>query len=66
MSEPLYVNLQPGEQAMTIAASNIYAALIMSGEAKENPEEAMKRAAHEAVRLARLVDDNVIAPGEMS
>jgi len=66
MPEPLYVNLQPGEQAMTIAASNIYAAYIISGQAKADPEGMLKQSALEAIRLARVVDENVIAPGEMT
>jgi hypothetical protein len=66
MSDPLYVNLQPGEQAITIAASNIYAAYVISGQAKADPEGMLKQAALEAIRLARTVDENVIAPGEMS
>lgn len=57
-----YVQLQPDEQAMTIAASNIYAAYVMSGQANE---DTLKRAALEAIRLARLVDENVTVPGEM-
>ena len=66
MSEPLYVNLQPGEQAMTIAAAHIYAAYVISGQAKADPEATLKQAALEAIRLARFVDENVIAPGEMT
>jgi len=66
MSDPLYVNLQPGEQAITITAGKIYAAYIVSGQAKDDPEGCMKQAVGEAIKLARLVDDGVIAPGEMS
>lgn len=58
-----YVHLQPDEQALTIAASNIYAAYVVSGQAKDDPGS-LKRAALEAIRLARMVDENVIAPGE--
>lgn len=60
-----YVQLQPDEQAMTIAASNIFAAYVISGEAKADPDGTLKRAALEAIRLARLVDENVTVPGEM-
>jgi hypothetical protein len=60
-----YVALQPDEQAMTIAASNIYAAYVVSGQATDDPEGTLKRAALEAVRLARYVDENVVVPGEM-
>lgn len=66
MAEPLHVNLHPSEQAITLAASHIYAAYVVSGFAKEDPDEAMKKAVATAIQLARSVDDNVIAPGEMS
>lgn len=65
MPEPLYVNLQPSEQAMVIAAAQIYAAYVMSGQAKADPAATLQQAAMEAIRLARTVDENVIAPGEM-
>jgi hypothetical protein len=65
MSEPLYINLQPSEQAMVIAAAQIYAAYVISGQAKEDPAAMLKQAAMEAIRLGRTVDENVIAPGEM-
>lgn len=65
MPDPIYLNLQRGEEALAIAASNIFAAYIISGEAKEDPEGKLQQAALDAIRLARLVDDNVIVPGEM-
>lgn len=65
MTKPSYVNLQPGEEILTIAASNIYAAYIATGQVGDNVEAMLERAAKEAIRLAQLVDDNVIVPGEM-
>ena len=66
MTDPNYVNLQPSEQAVLMAASQIYAAYIQSGAAKEDPEALMRHSVVEAIQLARMVDDHVIAPGEMS
>ena len=42
MTDPKYVNLQPSEQAVLMAASQIYAAYIQSGAAKEDPEALMR------------------------
>jgi hypothetical protein len=66
MAQSFHVNLHPSEQAITLAASHIYAAYIISGQVNDDPSATMQKAILEAIQIARIVDDHVIAPGEMS
>lgn len=61
-----YLTLQATEGYVVLAASQIYAALIQAGQVAPGAEdEAMKRAIRDAIRLAKSVDDAIIAEGEM-
>lgn len=60
-----YLNLQPTEQAITTAAGQIYAAYVANGQAEKDPEKYIQLAVEEAIKLATLVDDKVVTPGEM-
>ncbi len=66
MSENVYINLQPTEQHITVAAAQIFAAYIVSGEAGSDSAGAMQKAVDEAIQIARMVDDKVITSGEMA
>lgn len=63
--EQTYLNLQPTEQAVVHAAGQIYAAYVIAGKAEEDPEGYQEKAVIEAVKIARMVDEKVVAPGEM-
>lgn len=63
--EQTYLNLQPTEQAIIHAAGQIYAAYVANGKAESAPEEFQKKAVAEAIEIAKLVDQMVVAPGEM-
>lgn len=61
-----YLTLQQTEGYVVLAASQIYAALIQSGQvAAGSEDEAMQRSIRDAIRLAKAVDTAVIAEGEM-
>jgi hypothetical protein len=66
MANQTHLNLHPSEQAITLAASHIYAAYIVSGQIDADRNRAMRQAIEEAIEIARIVDERVIAPGEMS
>jgi hypothetical protein len=61
-----YLTLQNTEGYIVIAASQIYAALIQAGKVDAGSEaDAMAQAVRDAIRIAKAVDDAVIAEGEM-
>jgi len=66
MKNSNYLSLQPTEQALTIAASQIYAAYVSSGQVQGETEAWIERAVNEAIMIGLKVDDKVIVPGEMS
>ena len=62
-----YLSLKPSEIAVTQAAATIFAAYISTGLVREGSEdEWMKRAVHEAVRIAKLTDTAITSDDEMS
>jgi len=61
-----YLTLQATEGYVVLAASQIYAALIQSGQVAPGAEDdAMQRSIRDAIRLAKAVDSAIIAEGEM-
>ncbi len=61
-----YLKLQKSEGYVIQAAAQIYSALLASGRVEEGQEEAcMEKAVRDAIRIAKTVDDAVIAEGEM-
>ena len=66
MNKLEYLCLQPTEQSLTIAASQIYAAYVASGQAKDDPSAWLDRAVDEAILIGRKIDERVVVPGEMS
>ena len=60
-----FLVLKPSERTVVESAAHIYAAYITSGRAGEGQEaEWMERAIRDAIRIARIVDDNVQADNE--
>lgn len=66
MNKLEYLSLQPTEQALTVAASSIYAAYVASGQVQNDAEVWIDRAVSEAILIGKKVDDRVVVPGEMS
>lgn len=65
MNKP-YMSLQPTEIALLEAASRIYAARLVAGQVPGGGEtEALRTAVTEALRLARTIDENVMADKEL-
>lgn len=61
-----YVRLQQSEGYIIEAAAQIYAAHVATGRLEEGQEAAcMERSIRDAIRIAKTVDDAVIAEGEM-
>jgi hypothetical protein len=61
-----YLTLQDTEGYVVIAAAQIYAAMIQTGQASAGDEDqAMQRAIRDAIRIAKSVDLAIIAEGEM-
>ncbi len=60
------LTLQPSEQAILAAASRLYAAYVVAGQVAEGQEDGWRaRSVREAVMIARLVDDTVVADDEV-
>ena len=60
-----YISLKPSEMVITQAAATIFAAYISAELVREGSEdEWMKRAVHEAVRIAKLTDAAVTSDDE--
>ena len=65
MNKP-YMSLQPTEVALLDAASRIYAARLSSGQVAEGGEQAaLQTSVTESFRLARLIDEGVMADKEL-
>ena len=65
MSKP-YINLQPSEAVLVQAAATIYSAYLTIGRVAEGEEnDWLKRSIQDAVRIARITDDNVTADKEV-
>jgi len=61
-----YLKLQQSEGYIIQAAAQIYAAHVTAGHIKEGQDDAcMEKAIRDAIRIAKTVDDAVIAEGEM-
>ena len=61
-----YIKLQQSEGYIIQAAAQIYAAHIVSGRIEGGQEDAcMQQAIRDAIRIAKTVDEVVIAEGEM-
>jgi hypothetical protein len=61
-----YLKLQRSEGYIIQAAAQIYAAHVGTGRLEEGQEAAcMERSIRDAIRIAKTVDDAVIAEGEM-
>ena len=66
MSKP-YITLQPSEQTIVGAAATIYSGYLVSGRVPEGSEsDWLKRSIQDAIRIARLTDDNVQADSELT
>ena len=64
MNRP-YMSLQPTEIALLEAASRIYSARLAAGQVPDGGEtEALGTAVTEALRLARVIDESVMADKE--
>ena len=65
MNKP-YMNLQPTEVALLDAASRIYSARLASGKVPDGGEDAaLQTSMNESIRLARLIDETVMADKEL-
>ena len=64
VSKP-YVTLKPSEQSILTAAATIYAGYVVAGSVPEGAvKEWLRRALKEAIALAQLTDESVMADGE--
>ena len=60
------MTLQPTEMALPGTAGRIYAARLASGQVPEGGEEvSLRTAVTESVRLARLIDEGIMADQEL-
>jgi len=66
MSNKPYIKLQPSEAVLVQAAATIYAGYVNAGRVSEQDEtQWLKRSIQEAIRIARLTDEAVMADAEM-
>ncbi|WP_166831271.1 hypothetical protein [Thalassoroseus pseudoceratinae] len=64
MSKP-FVTLKPSEQAILNAAATIYAGYVAGGKVPDGAEKDwLRRSLKEAIALAQLTDESVMADGE--
>ena len=64
VSKP-YVTLKPTEQSILTASATIYAGYVSAGRVPEGTEkECLRRSLKEAIALAQLTDESVMADGE--
>lgn len=62
-----HIQLEPSEAAITQSAATIYAAYIVAGKIPDGHERQwMDRSIREAVLIARITDEAVIADRELS
>lgn len=60
-----YVTLKPTEQSILTASATIYAGYVSAGRVPEGSEkEGLRRSLKEAITLAQLTDESVMAGGE--
>lgn len=61
-----YITLQPSEQTLVQAAATIYAGYLTAGRVPEGSEgEWLKQSIQDAIRIAKVTDENVQADAEM-
>lgn len=65
MNKP-YIALQPSESVLVQAAATIYAGYVVAGRVEDaDTDEWLQRSIREALKLARTVDENVMADDEL-
>lgn len=65
MGKP-YLTLQPTEHTLVQAAATIYAGYLSTGRVSEgNETEWLKHSIQDAIRIAKITDDNVQADAEV-
>lgn len=61
-----YITLQPSEQTLVQAAATIYAGYLTAGRVPEGSEsDWIKKSIEDAIRIAKVTDDNVQADAEV-
>ena len=61
-----YITLQPSEQTLVQAAATIYAGYLTAGRVPEGSEsDWIKKSIEDAIRIAKVTDDNVQAEAEV-
>lgn len=61
-----YITLQPSEQTLVQAAATIYAGYLTAGRVPEGGEgEWLRQSIQDAIRIAKVTDENVQADAEM-
>ena len=61
-----YITLQPSEQTLVQAAATIYAGYLTAGRVPEGSEsDWIKKSIEDAIRIAKVTDDNVQADAEL-
>ena len=62
-----YISLQPSEQTLVQAAATIYAGYLTAGRVPEGSEsDWIKKSIEDAIRIAKVTDDNVQADAELT
>jgi hypothetical protein len=62
-----YISLQPSEQTLVQAAATIYAGYLTAGRVPEGSEsDWIKKSIEDAIRIAKVTDDNVQADAEVA
>ena len=62
-----YISLQPSEQVLVQAAATIYAGYLTAGRVPEGSEsDWIKKSIEDAIRIAKVTDDNVQADAEVA
>jgi hypothetical protein len=62
-----YISLQPSEQTLVQAAATIYAGYLTAGRVPEGSEsDWIKKSIEDAIRIAKVTDDNVQADAEVT
>lgn len=61
-----YITLQPSERTLVQAAATIYAGYLTAGRVPEGSEsDWIKKSIEDAIRIAKVTDDNVQADAEV-
>ena len=62
-----YISLQPSEQTLVQAVATIYAGYLTAGRVPEGSEsDWIKKSIEDAIRIAKVTDDNVQADAELT